>query len=58
MNILYTIKNNMNLSQPIEALEKFLVYLYLAERTSNKDLSLKTGLPIPIVPSFRTVFLI
>ncbi|MBD2816190.1 adenosylmethionine decarboxylase [Xenorhabdus sp. Flor] len=53
MNILYTIKNNMNLSQPIEILEKLLVHLYLEESTSNKDLSLKTGLPIPIVSAFK-----
>ncbi|PHM36599.1 adenosylmethionine decarboxylase [Xenorhabdus innexi] len=53
MNILCTIKKNMNLEQPIEVLEKLFVYLYLNDCVSNKELSLKIGLPIPIVSAFK-----
>ncbi|PHM72971.1 S-adenosylmethionine decarboxylase proenzyme [Xenorhabdus sp. KJ12.1] len=53
MNILCTIKNNMKLEQPIEVLEKLLSYLYLDDCVSNKELSLKIGLPIPLVSAFK-----
>ncbi|WP_340608577.1 adenosylmethionine decarboxylase [Xenorhabdus bharatensis] len=53
MNILCTVKNNMKLEQPIEVLEKLLSYLYLDDSVSNKELSLKIGLPIPLVSAFK-----
>ncbi|AOM39580.1 adenosylmethionine decarboxylase [Xenorhabdus hominickii] len=52
-NILRTIKSNMTLTQPIEVLENLLIYLYLGNCSSNKFLSLKSGLPIPIISAFK-----
>ncbi|PHM69266.1 adenosylmethionine decarboxylase [Xenorhabdus kozodoii] len=52
-NILHSIKNNMTLTHPIEVLEKLLIYLYLYNRVSSKALSLKSGLPVPIVSAFK-----
>ncbi|MDC9582991.1 adenosylmethionine decarboxylase [Xenorhabdus sp. PR6a] len=52
-NILYLIKDNMTLTHSIEVLEKLLIHLYLDKNISNKSLSLKIGLPIPIVSAFK-----
>ncbi|OTA16738.1 S-adenosylmethionine decarboxylase proenzyme [Xenorhabdus beddingii] len=52
-NTLNAIKNNMTLTHPVELLETLLIHLYLGEHTSNKALSLKSGLPIPIVSAFK-----
>jgi S-adenosylmethionine decarboxylase proenzyme len=43
----------MNLLHPVEVLETLLIRLYLYERTSNKELSLKSGLPIPLISAFK-----
>ncbi|CCW30959.1 putative Adenosylmethionine decarboxylase [Xenorhabdus nematophila F1] len=53
MNTLDIIKDNMKLSHPVEVLETLLIRLYLYDRTSNKDLSLKSNLPIPIISAFK-----
>ncbi|KMJ43566.1 adenosylmethionine decarboxylase [Xenorhabdus khoisanae] len=53
MNTLNIIKNNMELSHSVEILETLLIHLYLCSRISNKDLALKSGLPIPIISAFK-----
>ncbi|BET96654.1 adenosylmethionine decarboxylase [Xenorhabdus taiwanensis] len=53
MNTLNVIKNNMELSHPVEVLETLLIRLYLYDCTSNKAISLKSGLPIPIISAFK-----
>ncbi|WP_338803026.1 adenosylmethionine decarboxylase [Xenorhabdus griffiniae] len=53
MNTLNVIKNNMELSHPVEVLETLLIRLYLYDRASNKNISLKSGLPIPIISAFK-----
>ncbi|PHM74566.1 adenosylmethionine decarboxylase [Xenorhabdus kozodoii] len=53
MNKLNSIKNNMKLSHPVEILEELLILLYLYGHTSNRDLSLNSRLPIPIISAFK-----
>ncbi|KLU14406.1 MULTISPECIES: adenosylmethionine decarboxylase [Xenorhabdus] len=53
MNKLNAIKNNMKLSHPVEILEELLILLYLYGHTSNRNLSLNSRLPIPIISAFK-----